>query len=47
MHAVIDHDTVTEMRWCFEQLRRQRAGALDPKLFVQQPPRLVLRENID
>jgi LacI family transcriptional regulator len=47
MHAVIDHDTVTEMRWCFEQLRRQRAGAADPKLFVQQPPRLVLRENID
>jgi LacI family transcriptional regulator len=47
MHAVIDHDTVTEMRWCFEQLRRHRAGALDPKLFVQQPPRLVLRENID
>jgi LacI family transcriptional regulator, galactose operon repressor len=47
MHAVIDHDTVNEMRWCFEQLRRQRAGALDPKLFVQQPPRLVLRENVD
>lgn len=47
MHAVIDHDTVSEMRWCFEQLQRQRAGALDPKLFVQQPPRLVLRENID
>jgi LacI family transcriptional regulator len=47
MHAVIDHDTVTEMRWCFEQLRRHRAGAADPKLFAQQPPRLVLRENID
>ena len=47
MHAVIDHDTLTEMRWCFEQLRRHRAGAADPKLFVQQPPRLVLRENID
>jgi LacI family transcriptional regulator len=47
MHAVIDHDTVSEMRLCFEQLRRQRAGELDPKLFVQQPPRLVLRENID
>jgi LacI family transcriptional regulator len=47
MHAVIDHDTVTEMRWCFEKLRRIRAGALEPKLFVQQPPRLVLRENVD
>ena len=47
MHAVIDHDTVSEARWCFEQLRRHRAGAVDPKLFVQQPPRLVLRENID
>ncbi|MGH6898257.1 MAG: LacI family DNA-binding transcriptional regulator [Geminicoccaceae bacterium] len=47
MHAVIDHDTVSEMRWCFEQLRRHRAGNQDPKLFVQQPPRLVLRENID
>ena len=47
MHAVIDHDTVTEMRWCFEQLWRHRAGAADPKLFVQQPPRLMLRENID
>jgi hypothetical protein len=23
------------------------AGAADPKLFVQQPPRRVLRENID
>ncbi len=47
MHAVIDHDTVGEMRWCFEQLQRARAGALDPKLFVQQPPKLVLRENVD
>ncbi len=47
MHAVIDHDTVTEMRGCFEQLRRARAGAADPKLFVQQPPKLVLRENCD
>jgi LacI family transcriptional regulator len=47
MHAVIDHDTVSEMRWCFEQLQRHRAAAPDPKLFVQQPPRLVLRENID
>jgi LacI family transcriptional regulator len=47
MHAVIDHDTVGEMRWCFEQLRRARADAVDPKLFVQRPPRLVLRENID
>ena len=47
MHAVIDHDAVTEMRWCFEQLQRHRTGAADPKLFVQQPPRLVLRENID
>jgi LacI family transcriptional regulator len=47
MHAVIDHDTVSEMRWCFEQLQRHRAGATHPKLFVQQPPRLVLRENID
>jgi LacI family transcriptional regulator len=47
MHAVIDHDTVSEMHSCFEQLRRHRAGGADPKLFVQQPPRLVLRENID
>lgn len=47
MHAVIDHDTVSEMRWCFEQLNRHRAGGIDPKLFAQQPPRLVMRENID
>jgi LacI family transcriptional regulator len=47
MHAVIDHDSVSEMRWCFEQLGRHRAGGIDPKLFVQQPPRLVMRENID
>lgn len=47
LHAVIDHDTVSEMRWCFEQLSRHRAGDIDPKLFAQQPPRLVMRENID
>ena len=47
MHAVIDHDTVSEMRWCFEQLSRHRAGDINPKLFAQQPPRLVVRENID
>jgi hypothetical protein len=47
MHATIDHDTVMEMRWCFEQLLRHRQGAIEPRYFVQQPPRLVLRENVD
>ncbi len=47
MHAVIDHDTVREMRWSFEQLGRHRAGGVDPRLFVQQPPRIVMRENLD
>jgi LacI family transcriptional regulator len=48
MHATIDHDTVTEMRWCFEQLLRSRQGRpLEPRYFVPQPPRLVLRENVD
>jgi len=47
MLATIDHDTVREMRWCFEQLRRHRQGSPEPRYFVQQPPRLVLRENLD
>lgn len=47
MHATIDHDTETEMRWCFEQLLRARKGAIEPRYFVPQPPRLVMRENVD
>jgi LacI family transcriptional regulator len=47
MNAVIDHDTAKEMYWCFEQLRRQRTSAPDPRLFIQQSPRIVLRENLD